>query len=100
MSKRLDDIVRRKQALIDRAIRERVEVAQAYRDMRSSFALSGAIVGIGRTLKAHPMIAAGISSLLVSGPARGWLKSAGALISLWRVVLPLWNWWNSRRRAS
>ena len=100
MSKRLVDIVRRKQVLIDKASRERSEVAKAFKDLRSPFDLSGTIFGLGRTLKSHPMIAAGISSLLVSGYGRNLLKSAGGLVGLWRFILPIWGWWKRRRRTS
>ena len=97
MSKRLTDIVRRKQGLVERAARERIEVVTAFKNLRSPFDLGGTILGIGRTLKAHPMIAAGLSSLLVSGYARNLLKSAGKFLTLGRLILPIWGWWKRRR---
>jgi hypothetical protein len=100
MSKRLAEIRTRKQALIEKAARERIEVAAAFKNLRSPFDLGGMVVGIGRTLKAHPMVAAGLSSLIVSGYARNLLKPAGEFFSLWRLLLPVWKWWKARRRAS
>lgn len=98
MSNRLQDIARRKQALVERSSRERIEVAAAFKNLRSPFNLGGTVLGIGRTLKAHPMVAAGISTLLVSGVGRNLIRSAGELLRLWRYVLPIWGWWKARRR--
>jgi hypothetical protein len=97
VSNRLQDIARRKQALIEKSARERIEVAAAFKNLRSPFDLGGVVVGIGRTLKAHPMIAAGVSSFLVSGLGRNALKSAGEFLHLWRLILPIWHWWKRRR---
>ncbi|MBI2531124.1 MAG: hypothetical protein HYW03_02730 [Deltaproteobacteria bacterium] len=47
---------------------------------------------------AKTMIAAGVSSLLVSGYAGRLLKSAGEIVHVWRLALPLWGWWTKRRK--
>ena len=98
MNKRFEELARRKQVLIDRCARERAELSELCERIRSPFDLSGTLLGIGRVLKTHPMIAAGFSSLLVSGYAGRLLKSAGDLVKLWRLALPLWGWWTKRRR--
>ena len=99
MSNRLEEIARRKQALVDKAGRERAELAAAYDKIRAPFDVTSTLLGIGRTLKTHPIIAAGISSFLVSGYAGKLLKSSGELLKLWRLVLPIWHWWTKRREA-
>ena len=100
VSKRLEEIARRKQALIERAAEQRAELAATYRRIRSPFDVSGALAGVGRVLKTHPLIAATISSFLVSGYAGRLVKSAGEMLRLWRLVLPVWAWWRSRRRKA
>jgi len=98
VNKRFEELARRKQVLIDRCARERAELSELCERIRSPFDLSGTLLGIGRVLKTHPMIAAGFSSLLVSGYAGRLLKSAGDLVKLWRLALPLWGWWTKRRK--
>ena len=69
MANRLEDIVRRKQALIDKAAHERTEIARNYANLKSPFDMSSTVLGLGRALKTHPIVAAGLSSFLVSGYA-------------------------------
>lgn len=98
MSKRLLEIARRKQSLIDRASRERAELSAAYEEIRSPFDVTATLFSIGRILKTHPIIAAGVSSFLVSGYAGKLLKSTGEFLKLWRLAPLLWIWWKSRPR--
>ncbi len=99
-SKRFEDLAHRKHTLIVKAAHERAEIAVAYNKLRSPFDFNQTILGIGQTLKAHPMITAGISSVLVSGFAGKLLQGAGQIVSLSRVALPLWSWWKKRRKHS
>ena len=99
MNKRFEELARRKQALIDRCADQRAELSALSERIRSPFDVSGTLVGIGRMLKTHPMIAAGISSFLVSGYAGRLLKSTGELVKLWRLILPLWGWLTKRRKT-
>jgi hypothetical protein len=98
VNNRFEEFARRKQALIDRCADQRAELSGLCDRIRSPFDISGTLLGIGKMLKTHPMIAAGVSSLLVSGYAGRLLKSAGELVKLWRLALPLWGWWTKRRR--
>ena len=98
MNKRFEELARRKQALIDRCADQRTELSGLCDRIRSPFDISGTLLGIGRLLKTHPMIAAGVSSLLVSGYAGRLLKSAGEIVHVWRLALPLWGWWTKRRK--
>lgn len=100
MSNRLEEIAQRKQALMAKAARERAELAAAYNKIRSPFHIGGTLLGLGRALKSHPLITAGISSFLVSGYAGKLLKSAGEMLKLWRVAPFLWAWWKKRRNAN
>ena len=100
MNNRLQDIYRRKQALIDKAARERAELAAAFGKLRSPLDFSGSISAIGRALKARPIVTAGLSSLLVSGLAGRLFKGAGQIFRLGRAALPLWAWWRMRRKHS
>lgn len=100
MNKRFEELARRKQALIDRCARERSELSAICDRLRSPFDISGTLLGIGRMLKTHPMIAAGVSSFLVSGYAGRLLRSAGDVVKLWRLALPLWGWWTKRHRTT
>lgn len=98
MSSRLEEIARRKQALIQRCHEERAELSLVRQRLSSPFQVSSKIVGIGRLLKTHPIIAAGISSFLVSGYAGKLLRSSAEAIRLWRLALPIWTWWRKRRK--
>ena len=96
-NKRFEDFARRKQALILKAAHERAELADAYDQLRSPLDFNQAFLGIGRTLKAHPMITAGISTVLASGLAGKLLRGAGQIISVSRMALPLCTWWLKRK---
>ena len=98
MSNRLEEIARRKHALVEKAGRERADLAAACARIRAPFDVTSTLLGIGRTLKTHPIIAAGISSFLVSGYAGKLLKSSGELLRLWKLALPIWTWWRKRRK--
>ena len=98
MSKRLEQLYRRKQDLIAQCAEQRRELAQALGSIRSSVTLYGAVLGLGRILMAHPVVIAGVSSLLASGYARKLTQSGTNLLKLFRVARPLWSWWNKRRR--
>jgi hypothetical protein len=100
VNKRFADIARRKQALIERAARERAELAAAYSKLRSPFDFSGTLSGIGRALKSRPMLTAGVSSLLLSGLAGKLFRGGSQVLKLGRTALPLWAWWRKRRKSS
>jgi hypothetical protein len=99
-SKRFDDLAKRKQALITRAAHERAEVGVAYENCCASLNINQVLLSIGQTLKAHPLITAGISSVLVSGMAGKLLRGAAQTVALSRMALPLWSWWKSHRGSS
>jgi hypothetical protein len=96
VNSRLQEIARRKQDLIDKAARERYDLAKAYDGLRLPFGMSAPLLGIGRMLKTHPVVSAGLSSVLVGGFASRLLRPVTELFKLWRVVLPLWAWWQKR----
>jgi hypothetical protein len=97
---RFDELARRKQTLVIKAAQERAEMAGLCRKIQSSLDLKQSFLGIGRTLKAHPVITAGASSILVSGLAGKLIKGAGQVFALSRLAMPLWAWWKSRRGSS
>ena len=99
MSNRLEEIARRKQLLIEKAGRERDELAAACEEIRSPLSITATLLSVGRTLRTHPIIAAALSSFLVSGYASKLLKSGGELLRLWKLTRPLWDWWRGRRKA-
>jgi hypothetical protein len=98
-SKRFEDLSRRKQALIARAAHERAALGATYENFCSSLNINQILLGIGQTLKAHPIITAGISSILVSGMAGKLLHGAGQAVALSRMAVPLWSWWKSRKSS-
>lgn len=98
MTNRFDDIARRKQALIDKAAQERAELARSCAILKSPFEMSSMVLGIGRVLKTHPVVAAGLSSFLVSGYAGKALRSSGKVLQLWKVAQPVWSWLRKRRK--
>ena len=100
MSNRLDDIARRKQALIEKAALERLELTTACRKIRSPIDIDGKLFGIGRLISSHPLLTAGVSTFLIGGFGKKIFRTAGALLKLWRVVLPIVNLWPKRRRSS
>jgi hypothetical protein len=99
MNSRLQEIARRKQDLIDKAARERYDLAKVYNSFHLPFGMSAPLLGIGRMLKTHPVVTAGLSSLLVGGYASRLLRSVTEFFKLWRIVLPLWAWWQKRGKS-
>jgi len=99
MTSRLEEIARRKQILVDKAARERAELARICRNLKSPLAVGSTFLGIGRALKSHPIIAAGISSFLVSGYAGKLVKSTSGLLKVWHLARPLWSWWRKKRKG-
>ena len=97
MANRFEEIARRKQALIDKAAQERADLARSFANLKSPFDMSATVLGVGRALKTHPFIAAGLSSFLVSGYASKLLKSSLEVLQLWKLAQPIWNWWRRRR---
>lgn len=100
MSSRLDNIARRKQALIEKAALERLELTTACRRIRSPIDIDGKLFGIGRIISSHPFLAAGLSTFLIGGFGKKIFRITSALLKLWRVVLPILNLWPKRRRSS
>jgi hypothetical protein len=100
VSKRFAEIARRKQALIDKARLERLELAAACARIRSPLDMQGTFFRIVRTLSAHPLAMAGISSFVISGFGKKLFRSARLVFKLRQLVLPLWLWWVRRRRHS
>ena len=98
MANRLEEITRRKQALIDKAAQERADLSRSFAALKSPFDMSSTVLGIGRALKTHPIVAAGLSSFLVSGYASKLLKSSIEVLQLWKLAQPIWNWWRKRRK--
>ena len=98
MANRFEEIARRKQTLIDKAAQERTDVARNYANLKSPFDMSTTVLGIGRVLKTHPIVAAGLSSFLVSGYAGKALKSVSEVLHLWKLAQPIWSWWRKRSK--
>ena len=100
MSKRFDDIARRKQALIEKAALERLELAVAYRRIHSPFNIGGKVFAIGRLIRSYPLLSAGLSSFLIGGFSKRLLTSARLLTKLGRGFLSVLSLWPKRRRRS
>jgi hypothetical protein len=96
LSKRLDEIIRRKRFLIEKAERERIELGAACAAIRSPLTITATLYGLGRLLKAYPLIATAVSSLLVSGYTGKVVKSSGQLLRLWKLTVPIRQWWKNR----
>ncbi len=96
MASRLEELARRKQALIDKAAQERTEVARNYANLKSPFDVKSRVFGISRVLKTYPIVAAGLSSLLVSGYAGKAVRSSGQLLPVLKLALPIWSWLRKR----
>jgi hypothetical protein len=100
VSNRLDNIARRKQALIEKAALERLELTTACRRIRSPIDIDGKLFGIGRLISSHPLLTAGVSTFLIGGFGKKIFRIASAMLKLWRVVLPILNLWPKRWRRS
>jgi hypothetical protein len=100
MGSRFDEIARRKKFLIERCARDREELAACFRQVCLPFNLGAFLLMIGKTLRAYPVTAAGLSSLIVTGFGAKLMRAAGKLIAVTRVIRPLWSWWSKRRRSA
>ena len=98
MSKRFDDIARRKEILIQRCTQEREALAAALQRIYLPFNLGGVLIKAGKFFRAHPL-AAGLSSLFVTGYGVKLTRAARKLLEITRIFHPLWSWWSKRRRA-
>ena len=97
MASRLEELARRKQALIAKAAQERTEVARNYANLKSPFDVKKSrVFRISRVLKTYPIVAAGLSSLLVSGYAGKAVRSSGQLLPVLKLALPIWSWLRKR----
>jgi hypothetical protein len=98
MSERFEEIVRRKQVLIDRCAQERKDLASDLSRVRLPLNLGAVLLALGRTLRAYPVVVAGLSGLVISGYGGKISKSAGKLLGLGQILQPLWSWWSRRRK--
>jgi hypothetical protein len=97
VNRRLEEILRRKESLIEQCALQREEFAALCRRIRSPFDLGRLVLLVTRALKAHPIAAAVASSLLASGYAGRLLRLTGEGLRLWRLIRPIWFWWKKAR---
>ena len=97
MSSRLDELARRKQALIIQCTQEREELAAFSRRIRIPLDVRRILLTVATTLKGHPLLLAGASGLLISRRGRAVARVGLELLGLWKTVFPLWSWWATRR---
>ncbi len=100
MTRRFDDIARRKKLLVERCAQDRDKLAACFQQIRLPLYLGIFFTMIGQALRAYPMAAAGLSSLLATGYAVKLTRFARKAIGIVRVVRPLWSWWSKRRRRA
>jgi hypothetical protein len=84
MKSRLDELARRKESLITRAAAERGELAQIYRRFEGTARLADFALRLVDLLRTHPVLVAGITTLLASGRLKKlpiWLLLAGKMLS-------------------
>jgi len=99
VTNRFEEIARRKQALIDKARLERLDLAAAAAQIRSPLDMQGTFFRIVRTVGAYPLVTAGVLSFIISGFGKNLFRSARLVFKLRQLVLPLWVWWVRRRHS-
>ena len=82
MSDRFEEIIRRKQVLIDRCARDREELAASCRRIHLPLGFGAVLTVLGKTLKSYPILVAGLSTLLVGGYGGG-ARVSGLQIIVW-----------------
>ena len=92
-----DDRAHRIAALTIKAAQDRNDIVAAYARLCAPLDFNRAFAGLGRSLRSHPMITAGLSTMLFSGLGGKLFKGAVQLAALGRVALPLWAWWKNRK---
>jgi hypothetical protein len=97
VTRRLEEIARRKAALISRCAAEREELSSALHQLQSHLSPAGILSAAFGGVAAHPILTGGVSTLLASGYAGPVLRAAGEGLRLWRLARPLWLWWKSKR---
>jgi hypothetical protein len=101
VNKRLEELARHKQSLIERCDREREELAVLCASFR--LPLAGTSIGflLGKTLKASPLLIAAAAGLLASRAhllTRS-VRGIGGTTRWWRAAYPPWSWWSGLRRG-
>jgi hypothetical protein len=99
VSKRFEEIAGRKQALIDKARFERLELAAAAAQIRSPFNLGRTFSRFVGILGAYPLATAGISSFFLAGLGKKLFRFGRLIFKFRQAVLPLWVWWLRRRHS-
>jgi hypothetical protein len=100
MSKRFDEIARRKEVLIERCAQEREELAAAFEQIRLPLNLGALLMAVGKVLRAYPMAVTGLSGLFVAGYGAKLTRFVGKWVRFVRITWPFWSWWSKRRRAA
>jgi hypothetical protein len=96
---RFEAIARRKQALIDKARLERLELAAAAAHIRSPLNLGRRFSRFVGILGAHPLATAGLSSFVLSGFGKKLFRFARPIFKVRQALLPIVVWWVRRRHS-
>jgi hypothetical protein len=102
VSRRLEEIGRRKQALIAQCAKDRAELRTFFDRIRVPVAATSLGLLIGKLLKARPLLITGIIGLLASRGAGAISRSARVIKKLFgwgRAAYRLWSERRSRRQA-
>ena len=101
MSKRLEEILRRKQALIALCERQRNELAALGTTLWPPISVTSIGVFFGKIVHSYPLWLTGVAGWLISRRAKLLIRSAVSVRSAWKwwkTIYPLWSLWRRIRR--
>ena len=89
----LDDIVRRKQRLIERCAVQRDAIAGAFRELERPIAIADRVLTIVRFFRSHPvLIGAAIAAIMVARRRTSLVGLLARGVSAWRLWRAIRTW--------
>ncbi len=89
----LDDIVHRKQRLIERCAVQRAAIAGAFRELDRPIAIADRVLKIARFFRSHPvLIGAAIAGIMVARRRTSLVGLLARGVSVWRLWRTIRTW--------
>jgi len=89
----LDDIVRRKERLIERSTMQRAAIADAFLELERPIAIADRVLTIVRFFRSHPvLVGAAIAAIMVARRRTSLVGLLARGVSVWRLWRTIGTW--------